>query len=369
MGQFRFEHLAASRYRLQAITDAGRVSHEMTLGEDEINAGVDLVLDAGRRISGTIRGFHPGLRNRIQIVARHESKPGLFRATVDERGMYVMERVPAGNVVVSLFGPSLQFAKNVVVPGETDLTLDLDYPSGARLTGLVTQGGKPIRGKVVRLQRIGDESEVLYRGTTSAQGRYEIEGLPPGEYWMRAEGDIVSIITVVGDGVQNIELTSLRMSARVVEADGAVPIVGARVYARGTGQNTAGVRGNTETDDFGRFTLTGIEPGEITLIVYKPGYELHREKVLYSAPNPSQAIALRRSDGVQVPGSRRFPRGFTITQILPGSDYEVDLWMPLDRDGTYHVPSALAGTTLQIGRFSGEPIVIKQWDGQSFELQ
>jgi hypothetical protein len=369
MGQFRFEHLAASRYRLQAITDAGRVSHEMTLGEDEINAGVDLVLDAGRRISGTIRGFHPGLRNRIQIVARHESKPGLFRATVDERGMYVMERVPAGNVVVSLFGPSLQFAKNVVVPGETDLTLDLDYPSGARLTGLVTQGGKPIRGKVVRLQRIGDESEVLYRGTTSAQGRYEIEGLPPGEYWMRAEGDIVSIITVVGDGVQNIELTSLRMSARVVEADGAVPIVGARVYARGTGQNTAGVRGNTETDDFGRFTLTGIEPGEITLIVYKPGYELHREKVLYSAPNPSQAIALRRSDGVQVPGSRRFPRGFTITQILPGSDYEVDLWMPLDRDGTYHVPSALAGTTLQIGRFSGEPIVIKQWDGQPFELQ
>ncbi|MGH8349277.1 MAG: hypothetical protein ACRES5_22365, partial [Pseudomonas sp.] len=63
--------------------------------------------------------------------------------------------------------------------------------------------------------------------------------------------------------------------------------------------------------DFGRFELTGIEPG----------YELHREKILYSAPGTNQAIALRRSAGVEVrvkPGGRRSPRGFTITQSLPG---------------------------------------------------
>jgi hypothetical protein len=30
--------------------------------------------------------------------------------------------------------------------------------------------------------------------------------------------------------------------------------------------------------------------------------------------------------------------------------------------------ASLAGTTFQIGRFSGEPIVIEDWDGQSFEL-
>jgi hypothetical protein len=42
--------------------------------------------------------------------------------------------------------------------------------------------------------------------------------------------------------------------------------------------------------------------------------------------------------------------------------------MPLDREGLCHVPAALAGTTLHIGRFSGEPIVIEDWDGQSFEL-
>ena len=48
---------------------------------------------------------------------------------------------------------------------------------------------------------------------------------------MRAKGDIVRRITVVGDAAQNIEMTSLRLSARVVEDGGAVPIVGAHVYA------------------------------------------------------------------------------------------------------------------------------------------
>lgn len=215
-------------------------------------------------------------------------------------------------------------------------------------------------------------SIVLYEATTSEQGRYEVEGLPPGEYFMRARGDIVRRITVVGDAVQNIEMTSLRLSARVVEDGGAVPIVGAHVYARGTGRETAGARSNTQTDDFGRFELTGIEPGEIVLIVYKPGYELHREKILYSAPGTNQAITLRRSAGVEVrvkPAGRRFPRGFTITPSLPGSEYAVDLWMPVSREGTCHVPKALAGTTFQIGRFSGEPMVIEKWDGQPFELQ
>lgn len=43
--------------------------------------------------------------------------------------------------------------------------------------------------------------------------------------------------------------------------------------------------------------------------------------------------------------------------------------MPVSRDGKCHVPNALAGTTFQIGRFSGELIVIEKWDGPPFELQ
>jgi hypothetical protein len=40
----------------------------------------------------------------------------------------------------------------------------------------------------------------------------------------------------------------------------------------------------------------------------------------------------------------------------------------LDGERVGHVPSALAGTTFQIGRFSGKPLVFEDWDGQPFEL-
>ena len=46
----------------------------------------------------------------------------------------------------------------------------------------------------------------------------------------------------------------------------------------------------------------------------------------------------------------------------------VDIWIPLDSERVGHVPSALAGTTFQIGRFSGEPLLFEDWDGQPFEL-
>ena len=373
-GQFAFEHLRASRYRVTVVADAAgpRATHELTLGENEVNQNVVLVLDAGRSIRGTIRGLQPEHLDRVQIVARHESKPGTIHAVVDRQGAYAVNGVPPGNVTLTVFGPSLQFEKLVAVPDDGEVTLDIDYPSGARISGRVTQGGKPAGDKTVKMRAAAEQSEVQYRATTSADGQYELEGLPPGDYFMRADKDIIRRITVVGDAVLNIDIPLVQLSAQVVEDGGAVPIVGASVYVRGSAPETAHVLSGGETDDFGRFALTGIEPGEIVLTVYKPGYELHRQTMIYSAPSTNQTITLRKSAGVEVkvqPGSRRFPRGFTITQSVPGSEHVVDLWMPLERKGVSHVPNALIGTTFQIGRYSGKPIVIEQWDGQPFELQ
>ena len=54
--QFAFEHLRAGRYRVAIVADADgrRATHELTLGEDDINQNVVLMLDAGRRIRGTL---------------------------------------------------------------------------------------------------------------------------------------------------------------------------------------------------------------------------------------------------------------------------------------------------------------------------
>jgi hypothetical protein len=369
-GQFSFSHMPPGRYRVSADTSAGSARDEFMLSQDEVKDGITLIVGAGRSIRGTVRGLRADQLQKAYIQLRSESAVA-SSVRPDEWGAYALNGVAPGHVVLRAFSSRFQFEQQVDVPADQDVTLDIVFPTGARLSGLVTQGGKPAANRLVLMRPVENKNDALYRATTSEGGRYEIEGLPPGDYSLRAADDISRAITIAGDAVLNIDIPSVQLSARVVEEGGAVPIVGANVYLRGSAPETARVSGDKQTDDFGQFALTGIESGEIVLMVYKPGYEMHSEKIAYSSPITNRTITLRKSAGVEVrlpPGSRRFPRGFTITQSFPGNDRVVDLWMPVDRDGVCHVPDALAGTTFQIGRFSGKPIVIEEWDGQPFEL-
>jgi hypothetical protein len=370
-GQFSFKHMPPGRYRLSVDTSAGSATEAFMLKQDEVKQGIAIIVGAGRSIRGVVRGLRADQFQRTQILLRSESREAFLTARPDEKGAYALTGVPPGHAVMTVFGGGQQFEKQVDVPADQDVTLDLVFPTGARLSGRVTQGGKPHANKNVWMRPIANRSGVLYRARTSEEGLYEIEGLPAGDYRMRADEDISRVITMAGDAVLNIDIPSVQLSARVVEEGGTVPLVGANVIVRGSAPETARVSVDKQTDGFGQFALTGIEPGEIVLQVYKPGYEMHRENIAYSAPVTNRTITLRKSAGVEVrvqPGSRRFPRGFTITQTFPGNDYVVDLWIPLERDGICRVPAALAGTTFEIGRFSGEPIRFEDWDGQPFEL-
>jgi hypothetical protein len=369
-GEFSFKHLRPGSYRVYASTNEGRASQVIALGQDEIKAGIVLVMEAGRSIRGMVRGLQATALDDVEVMLRQESKPGSIQAQLDQHGAYALNGVPAGRAIVTVFGPHLHFDKTVDVPADQDLALDLVFPTGARLSGRVTKAGKPVAGSSVWMRPVENKPETQYHATIQADGSYEIEGLPPGDYRLRAAEDISRLVTMAGDAVLNIDIPSVQLAVRVVEDGGAVPIVGAKAYVRGSEPETARVRGDRLTDDFGEFRLTGIEPGDIMVLIYKPGYELHRETIAYSAPI-TKTITLRKSAGVDVrvkPGSRRFPRGFTLTQYIPNNEYQIDLWMPLDREGLCHVPAALAGTTFHVGRFSGEPIVFEEWDGQSFEL-
>ncbi len=323
-GRFSYEHMRPGRYRVSAQNAAGSASLEFVLRQDERKEDIVLTVGgSGRSVRGVIRGLRPEHMRQAYLFLRTEPDGELFSTRPDARGAYSLAGVPPGRAAISAHGGGREFTKPV------------------------------------------------YRAFSSADGQYEIEGAPPGEYRLRADEDISRLVAIAGDAVLNIDIPSVQLVARVLEDGGAVPIIGADVYVRGSEPATARVRGYKKTDHFGQFSITGIEPGEIVLMVYKPGYEMHREKIAYSAPIPSKTITLRKSAGVDVrvaPGSGRFPRGFTLTLYIPDNDYEIDLWMPLDREGLCHVPAALAGTTFHIGRFSGEPIVIEEWDGQSFEL-
>jgi hypothetical protein len=342
------------------------------LQQDEIKEGILLVVGAGRSIRGLVTGLRPEQFEHVALHLHSETNSAFFSANTDERGAYSINGVPPGPATLTLIvATGFQLEKQVHMPADHDLTLDLAVPVGSQLSGRITQEGKPASDKGISMRPVDDKMNILYHARAEEDGSYTFESVRPGDYLVRAEGDISRRITIAGDTTLNIDIPSVQLAARVVEDGGSVPIVGANVYLRGFGPETARVRGDKQTDDFGQFALTGIEPGEIVLLVYKPGYELYREMIAYSTSITNKTITLRKSAGVEVrirPGSRRFPRGFTLTQRFPSNEYVVDLWMPVNGEGICYIPSALAGTTFEIGRFSGEPIVIKEWDGQPFDL-
>jgi carboxypeptidase family protein len=376
-GRFAFKHMRAANYSLRANTVAGSASQDIVLGPDERKEDIVLVVGGGRSVRGALRGLRPEQFSQAFVSLRPKSGSAYFSTRVDEQGGYVMNGVPPGGAQLSVHagtpnGGDRQLNKSVNVPADRDIVVDIVFPPGARLSGRVTQGGKAAPDKNVWMGPAESESGTLYRARTSEDGRYEIEGLPPGDYRIRADEDVGRSITIAGDAVLNIDIPLVQLAGRVVEYGGDVPIVAADVYIRGSETATARVRAYKATDHFGHFNLTGIEPGEILLTVYKTGYELYREKIAYASPITNKAIALRNDSGVEVRVHRSSKsgepvRGFMVSEKIPGIDREIDLWIPLDREGVGFLPRALAGSTLQIyGR--DEPIVIREWDGSSLDL-
>jgi hypothetical protein len=370
-GQFTFEHLAPRRYQISA-NGVGSASQEIELGADERREGIVLTLGDGRSVRGVIRGVPPELLKRTHISLRLEQAGAYFSARADEQGAYAISGVPPGRARVFVYAGDRQLDKRLEVPADRDVAFDIVFPAGARLSGRVTQDGKPAAQTSVWLVPAEQKTGTWYRATTSADGEYAVEGLPLGEYRFRADEDINRNVTIAGDAVLNVDIPLVQLGGRVVEDGGSVPIVGADVYVRGTGTATAFVHNNKQTNHFGEFRLTGIEPGEILLIVYMAGHELYREKISYATPITNKTIALRKSDGVEVrvrQAANKEPlRGFTLSETIPGNNLGIYLWIPLNREGIGSLPSALAGSRLEIYR-RDKPIVIDEWDGQSLELQ
>ena len=223
----------------------------------------------------------------------------------------------------------------------------------------------------------------------------------PGEYRVAVHEGTSRIVSIASDTVVNFDLPLVQIGGRIVEDGGTVPIAGAGVHVIGIEPQTDVVRSYKETDDLGEFHLIGIVPGEVLLTVYKPGYEMQREKISYSSPITNKKIALRRSAGVEVRVQSASDdtqiRQLVVSERMPGqrlrnrpfdSSGSRRDWLPAKRAGRQQaddpavrfptcrdreVERAVAGFGVvnpmarSSGSRAGSPS-LSTWDGQSFEL-
>jgi hypothetical protein len=372
-GKFSFAQLPPGRYVVSVNGSASNARQEIVLGQDELRDDVALTVEGGRSIHGALKGLRPEQLKHAFIVLGVEAKRAHFSARPDEQGGYTINGVPAGQARVIVMTRQRQVERFVDVPADRDLTFDIVFPPGARLSGRVTRAGKPIWTSV-SMRPADSKSIASFSVMTTADGAYEIEDLPAGEYRITAGDDVERVITISADAVLNIDIPSVQLGGRVVEDGSSIPLVGADVQIRGIDSATATVRGYKKTNDFGEFGLTGIEPGDLVLVVYMPGYELYREKISYAAPIKNKTIGLRKGSGVEIKvqraASKEPIRVLTLGQTIPGNERDIYLWIPLNREGVGSMPRALAGSKLTIyGSGDGKPIIIEEWDGEPLELK
>ena len=375
-GEFSFPNLEAGRYRLTGQAGNSAVEQEVVLANNQRMEGIVLALSAARSIRGMVTGLRPEDLKRVSISLRRDGDAWnnpYGEVGVDDRGAYMLQGVRPGRVqLVADVTMRRQLSKTVEVPADSDITVNLDFPSGARLSGRITRGGKPLSGVWLEPRSAVEQPVYIYGTSTLKDGVYVMDDLAIGEYVVFV-GDYKSRpVQISGDTVFDIDVPLAQLSGRVLEEGSKVPIVGADVELWPAEPDSLQGRLRDRSNHFGQFALAGLEPGDFMLTAYKPGFEMFRERISFASPVADMTIGLRQNTGVEIRAhnarsGKPLPELFAFEML--GDRNGSKLQVHLDKDGIGYIPSALAGSTISFWANGYAPALVPEWSGQRLDLQ
>jgi hypothetical protein len=265
-----------------------------------------------------------------------------------------------------------QLARMIDVPANTDMTVDFDFPRGARISGRVTQRGRPVAGAWLEPRPAEDREDFyMYGAATSPTGQYVIDDVPPGEYTIWIDGYKSRPFQVAGDTVFDID-ASPQLAGRILEDNGKVPIAEAELVVWPVDPKTSKSRAFNVSDSYGRFAMAGLEPRDFVMTVYKPGYAMYRERIAFAAPVLDMTIRLRRDAGVEVrahdAATGKPLRKLTVSEVR-GERPTFQVPVPLDEEGAGYIPGALAGTAVDFWAEGYVTQSVREWDGERLSLK
>ena len=267
------------RHRLRAEADGyAGAAESLNLFSDRVR---DFVLQPAARISGrviTAAGRQPIAG--VEVLARQADRPRTSStpsATSDEQGRFVISPLPPGNYRITGRTDGFQGALDQPVElGATEAVEGVELPMlvNATVRGHVSsvdgRGIAHARVTITPLGRSGPFVDPPDWGLTDAEGNYQVGNLMPGKHRLsvsaRGQAAHAQPIAVTGDLRHDVVLQDTAVVTGLVLKRNGQPA--ARAWVRGSvGSTEAGreVSAVTTTDVQGRFSLTGLGGGELTL--------------------------------------------------------------------------------------------------------
>ena len=308
-GSFEMDGLAAGRYRFTA-TKSGYAQARQEDVDISSGAPVRLTMGSGGTIYGRVTGVEQ--RDLAQTSVRATASGTYLSAAVDPSGNYRIEGVPAGTFQVSASVNTAAFgggrstpAQTVTVEAARSQQVDLEFRDDIVVDGRVTRNGTPLAGAIVSFVPKTAAAQTAARGTTDADGIYEITGLMEGEYDVAAiDTDRFSpyytTATVRGSTTFDIDFTTVSLRGRVIDASTSEPLGSASVDLRPASQLESPRMGRgAATDNSGAFAIDFVPPGSYLLTVTRDGYgNLVREMTVGQGATDKLELKLSRGDGV-----------------------------------------------------------------------
>ncbi len=262
-------------------------------------SGVDLSLNAPRRIVGTVRdGGKPAANVRVQLPYVDEDEP-IAVAVTDDRGRFVFENLePAEYAVTAVAGPRSAHG-TAAVGKERSATVDLALGTasfvrgrvvgldGASISGATVRAEDGSRGAGAPIPAVRTDKNGSFRLGPLRPGTYEVEVEAPGR---RPESTTVAVKAGLDAKVRVAIAPEVMVSGRITA--GGKPVGGASIKRDDTddSDDPYGVT-LAETKADGTFELYVTSPGTIPLRVEHPDHLTWHGSV--TAPSPPLEVKLQ----------------------------------------------------------------------------
>ncbi len=296
------------------------------------------------------------LSRRAVVIAGHVVSTGRpLQTRSRDDGSFAIEGVEPGGVELTASGSGWQDTQqNLQVPAGQNLEdLEIVLRKSASLTGRVLgPDGEPVVGAAIGRPEPEPPGLILAfhapLATSDGDGRFSIDGLPPGPL------RLVASHTAFGKTFQEVDAEpgenhvdfqfsgGQTLAGQVVDGDGA-PVAGARVWLRSRPSTSLSTQALSRGD--GHFTFDGLAPGTYELQAAKEGRGQTRETVpVQITAEASQEVVVELAGTGTIRGHLLGLTPDELARVRLAVDGAPSDGTSVSYDGSYSISGVLPGT-------------------------